>query len=115
MVSEAINNRMTCLCDESEHVAPIEVVSLHVTRREVLDPAYWPISDMLLLPTSRKVRLKSNPGIVATCRVRAFKEGERTFIRADAEDYEWVGDAGESFVCGLPEQLEGEELALKGL
>lgn len=99
-------------CADTE--TPIEVIDIHVTRRE---HGPWCRTDLILLPTCRRVRLKSNPNVLAMVKCRACRvEGyARPFIVADARNSEWVGPEGGSYIFGLAEQLEAERLTLEGL
>jgi hypothetical protein len=103
------NGRLAALSDDD---TVIEVIDIHVTRRRY---GPWMKTDLLLLPTCRRVRLKSNPDVVAMVRCRSKTDGYLLFIIADARNSEWVGAEGGSYVFGLAEQLEAERMALEGL
>jgi hypothetical protein len=105
------NGRLAALSDDD---TAIEVVETHVTRRRY---GLWMKTDLLLLPTCRRVRLKSNPDVVATvrCRVQRNECGVPSYIIADARNSEWIGPEGGNYVFGLAEQLEAERLVLEGL
>ena len=100
-------NRLTGLCEVEG--PRITIVDIHVTKAAVTEQ--WPRMAVLLLPTSRRVQLKSNPCVVAMVRGRLC-DGE---VVADARNSQWVGEDGGDYRFGLAEQLEAERLFLEGL
>lgn len=103
------NGRLAALTDDD---TTIEVIDIHVTRRRY---GPWMKTDLLLLPTCRRVRLKSNPDVVAMVRCRKQVIDGVLYIVADALNSNWVGPEGGNYLFALPEQLEAERLALEGL
>jgi hypothetical protein len=109
------SNRLAGLC---EMPAPtVEVCDIHVTRAPVqfrddfAGTVLWPRLDLFLFPTSRRVRLISNPNVVAMVKGRVV-DG---YVVADARNSEWIGQTGGNYIFGLAEQLEAERLFLEGL